>query len=185
MVLLVLKLFVSSRPFELWRCLMYLCFAIPWGTSWIPFCYVFSMLQINKWLSMHNYSWSFVCVSFYVVTWLLSSMVRVTSFMPIFRVLWSQLAILYIDLIKIVLACLLKKFYHLHTWGRAGVKLGDAWYVAKVSIILMLHACFTPIAICFVYTSWLFYAFSGTNLLTRCHSANSCFLLFLCFRKVT
>jgi hypothetical protein len=49
----------------------------------------------------------------------------------------------------------------------------------------MLHACFTPIALCFVYTSWHFYVFSGTNLLTRCHSASSCFLLFLCFRKVT
>jgi hypothetical protein len=42
----------------------------------------------------------------------------------------------------------------------------------------MLHACFTPIAICFVYTSWHFYAFLGTNLLTRCHSASFCFLLF-------
>jgi hypothetical protein len=49
----------------------------------------------------------------------------------------------------------------------------------------MLHACFTPIALCFVYTSWRFYAFFGTNLLTRCHSASSCFLLFLYFRKVT
>jgi hypothetical protein len=49
---------------------------------------------------------------------------------------------------------------------------------------LMLHACFTPIALCFVYTSWHFYAFYGTNLLTRCHSASSCFLLFLYFRKV-
>jgi hypothetical protein len=49
----------------------------------------------------------------------------------------------------------------------------------------MLHVCFTPIALCFVYTSWNFYAFSETNLLTRCHSASSCFLLFLCFRKVT
>jgi hypothetical protein len=49
----------------------------------------------------------------------------------------------------------------------------------------MLHACFTPIALCFVYTLWRFYAFSRTNLLTRCHSASSCFLLFLCFRKVT
>ena len=29
-----------------------------------------------------------------------------------------------------------------------------------------------------------FYAFSGTNLLTRCHSASSCFLLFLYSRKV-
>jgi hypothetical protein len=42
----------------------------------------------------------------------------------------------------------------------------------------MLHACFTPIALCFDYTSWRFYAFYGTNLLTRCHSASSCFLLF-------
>jgi hypothetical protein len=49
----------------------------------------------------------------------------------------------------------------------------------------MLHACFTAIAICFVYTSWHFYAFSGTNLLTRCHSASSCFLLFFYFKKVT
>jgi hypothetical protein len=49
----------------------------------------------------------------------------------------------------------------------------------------MLHACFTPIALCFVYTLWYFYAFSGTNLLTRCHSASFCFLLFLYFRKVT
>jgi hypothetical protein len=49
----------------------------------------------------------------------------------------------------------------------------------------MLHACFTQIALCFVYTSWHFYAFSGTNLLMRCHSASSRFLLFLCFRKVT
>jgi hypothetical protein len=40
-------------------------------------------------------------------------------------------------------------------------------------------------ALCFVYTSWHFYAFSGTNLLTRRHSASSYFLLFLCFRKVT
>jgi hypothetical protein len=49
----------------------------------------------------------------------------------------------------------------------------------------MLHACLTPFALCFVYTSWRFYAFSETNLLTRCHSASSYFLLFLCFRKVT
>jgi hypothetical protein len=48
----------------------------------------------------------------------------------------------------------------------------------------MLHDCFTPIALCFVYTLWHFYTFSGTNLLTRCHSASSCLLLFLYFRKV-
>jgi hypothetical protein len=48
----------------------------------------------------------------------------------------------------------------------------------------MFHACFTPIALCFVYTSYYFYAFSGTNILTRCHSASSYFLLFLYFKKV-
>jgi hypothetical protein len=49
----------------------------------------------------------------------------------------------------------------------------------------MLHACFTPTALCFVYTSWHFNAFSGTNLLTRCHRVSSLFSVFLCFRKVT
>ena len=48
----------------------------------------------------------------------------------------------------------------------------------------MLHAYIIPIATCFIHTSWLFYAFSGTNLLTRCHSASSCFLLFLVSEKL-
>jgi hypothetical protein len=137
-VLLVLKLFVSSHPFELWRCPMHLCFAIPWGTSWIPFCYVFSMLQ-NKQITFNALLFMiFVCVTFHVVTWLLSSRVRIISFMPMFRVLWSQLVMLYNNLIKIVLAaCHLKNYfcYQLPTRGRAGVKLGDAWYIANVSII--------------------------------------------------
>src|SRR3954462_7084090 len=48
----------------------------------------------------------------------------------------------------------------------------------------MLHACFVCIPTCFMCTLIQYLAFSGTNLLTRCHSASSCFLLFLCFRKV-
>jgi hypothetical protein len=188
MVLLVLKLFVSSHPFELWRCPMHLCFAIPWGTRWIPLCYVFSMLQINNWLSMHYYLWSFICVTFHVVTWLLSFMVKIISFMPMFSILWSQLAMLYIDLIKIVLACHLKNYYFLSLiYSRTS--RSKAWgclirckriYNFWCSILV-----FALIALCFVYTSWRFYVFFGTNLLTRCHSASSCFLQFLCFRKVT
>jgi hypothetical protein len=50
---------------------------------------------------------------------------------------------------------------------------------------LMLHACLYTICFVFCYTLWRFYAFFGTNLLTRCHSVSSCFLLFLCFRKAT
>jgi hypothetical protein len=48
----------------------------------------------------------------------------------------------------------------------------------------MLHACFTPFASCFVYTSWCFYVISRTNLLTRCHSASSYFLLFCVSEKL-
>jgi hypothetical protein len=44
---------------------------------------------------------------------------------------------------------------------------------------------YAPFALCFVYISWHFYTFSGTNLLTRCHSASSLFSAVLCFRKVT
>ena len=49
----------------------------------------------------------------------------------------------------------------------------------------MFHACFISIATCFVYTSCHFYTFSGTNLLTRCRSASSCFLLLLYSRKTS
>jgi hypothetical protein len=73
--------------------------------------------------------------------------------------------------------------YHLPTRGRAGVKLGDAWYNSNVSIILMLHACSYTICFVFCYTSWCFYAFSGTNLLTRCHSASSLFSTIFVFQK--
>jgi hypothetical protein len=49
----------------------------------------------------------------------------------------------------------------------------------------MLHSCLYTICFVFCYTSWCFYAFSRTNLLTRYHSASSLFLLFLCSRKAT
>jgi hypothetical protein len=49
----------------------------------------------------------------------------------------------------------------------------------------MLHACLCTICFVFCYTSWCFYAFSGTNLLTRCHSFSYMFSDVLCFRKVT
>jgi hypothetical protein len=49
----------------------------------------------------------------------------------------------------------------------------------------MLHARFYTICLVFRYTSWRFYAFFGTNLLTRWHSVSSLFSAVLCFRKVT
>jgi hypothetical protein len=47
----------------------------------------------------------------------------------------------------------------------------------------MLHACLYTICFEFCYTSWRFYAFSGTNLLTRCHSVSSLFSAIFVFQK--
>src|SRR5215207_643215 len=43
----------------------------------------------------------------------------------------------------------------------------------------MFHATLLMIPTCFMHTLCHIRAFSGTNLLTRCRSASSCFLLFL------
>src|SRR3954463_15984418 len=48
----------------------------------------------------------------------------------------------------------------------------------------MLHGCFVVVPTSFMCTFIHFLAFSGTNLLTRCRSASSCFMLFFCLRKV-
>jgi hypothetical protein len=56
-------------------------------------------------------------------------------------------------------------------------------YVSNVSIIFMLHACLCTICFVFCYTSWRFYAFSITNLLTRCHSNSSLFSAIFVFQK--
>ena len=48
----------------------------------------------------------------------------------------------------------------------------------------MFHADIISIATCFGYTLYHFYAFSGTNLLTRCHSASSLFSAVFGFRKL-
>jgi hypothetical protein len=47
----------------------------------------------------------------------------------------------------------------------------------------MLHACLYTICFVFCYTSWRFNVFSGTNLLTRCHSASSLFSAIFVFQK--
>jgi hypothetical protein len=47
----------------------------------------------------------------------------------------------------------------------------------------MVLACLCTICFVFCYTSWCFYAFSRTNLLTRCHSASSLFSAVFVFQK--
>jgi hypothetical protein len=126
---------------------MHLCFAIPWGTIWKPFAMFFHMIWTHTWLSLFHYSRSFVIVLFHVITWLLSFFYQdyifhahvLSSFDPSTQCLhrWSRLC-------RCMWTQKLFLCYNLPTRGRAGVKLGDAWYVSNVSIIfdapcLFLH----------------------------------------------
>jgi hypothetical protein len=81
-VLLVLKLFVSSRPLKLEGVLCIYVLLFLKGQAENHFAMFFYMLETHTWLSMYYYSWSFVCVTFHVITWLLSYIVKIMSFMP-------------------------------------------------------------------------------------------------------
>jgi hypothetical protein len=184
--LLVLKLFVSSRPLKLEGVLCIYVLLLHEGQAENHFAMFFYMLKTHTWLSMHYYSWSFVCVTFHVIIWLLSFIVKIISFMPMFRVLWSQHSMLYIVWSRFCWCMSPKKLlfcYHLPTQGRAGVKLGDAWYVLNVSIIFDAPCLFMHHLLCVLLHLWRFYAFSRTNLLTRCHSASSMFSAIFVFHK--
>src|SRR4051812_16291192 len=49
----------------------------------------------------------------------------------------------------------------------------------------MFLACLVSTLLCFVYTLRYFYTFSGTNQLTRCHSASCLFSAIFGFRKAS
>ena len=73
-------------------------------------------------------------------------------------------------------------FCHLPTRGRAGIKLGDAWYVSNVSIIFdcsMLLLLFWTI-LGFIFH---FYIIFGTNLLTGGQPRIAIFLPISVFRR--
>jgi hypothetical protein len=58
------------------------------------------------------------------------------------------------------------------------------WYVSNVSIIFDAPCLFFyTIYLVFHYTSWHFYAISGTNLLISCHIASSLFSAVFVFQK--
>ena len=74
-------------------------------------------------------------------------------------------------------------FYHLPTRGRAGIKLGDAWYISNVSIIF-------DCSMLLYYPFWMFmgfilhiYIIFGTNLLTGGPSRIAVFLPISVFRR--
>ena len=67
-------------------------------------------------------------------------------------------------------------FYHLPTRGRAGIKLGDAWYVSNISIIfdcsMLYYLLFWEILGFIIH----FYITFGTNLLTGGPAQICCFM---------
>jgi len=74
-------------------------------------------------------------------------------------------------------------FYHLPTRGRAGIKVGDTWYVSNVSIIFdcsMLYFILFWMSMGFIIH---FYIIFGTNLLTGGPAQIAVFCLFQCFAE--
>ena len=74
-------------------------------------------------------------------------------------------------------------FYHLPTRGRAGIKLGDAWYVSNISIIfdcsMLLYYLFWMLLGLLIH----FYIIFGINLLTGGPAQNCRFLPISEFRR--
>jgi hypothetical protein len=130
---------------------MHLCFAIPWRTSWKPLDMFFHMIWTQVWLSLFHYSWSFIYVSFHVITWLLSFYCQdyvfyahvLSSLIPALNALHSWSRLRWCMSPQKLFFC-----YHLPTRGRVGVKFGDAWYVSNISIIFDAPCLFIHHLLC-------------------------------------
>jgi hypothetical protein len=162
LVSLVLKLFVSSRPLKLEGvlCIYVLLFHEGQAKNHL-LCFPY---DLNTRLTfIVSFSWSFICVLFHVITWLLSFFYQdyifhahiLSTFDPSIQCLhrWSRLC-------RCMSPQKLFICYHLPTRGRVGVKLGDAWYVSNVSIIfdapcLFLHHLLS-VLLYFVAFLWIF-----------------------------
>ena len=69
-------------------------------------------------------------------------------------------------------------FYHLPTRGRAGIKLGDAWYVSNISIIFYCSMLYYILFWTLMGFIIHFYIIFGTNLLTGGPAQNCCFFAY-------
>ena len=69
-------------------------------------------------------------------------------------------------------------FYHLPTRGRAGIKLGDAWYVSNVSIIFDCSTLYYLLFWTLLGFTIHFYIIFGTNLLIEGPAQNCCFFAY-------
>jgi hypothetical protein len=152
MISFVLKSFVSSRPFKLEGVLCIYVLLFHEGQAENHFDIFFHMNWTHVWLSLFHYSWSFVCVSFHVITWLLSFLLsRLCLLCPCFKFFdpSTQCLLRWSRLWWCMSPQKLFFSYHLPTRGWAGVKLGNAWYVSNVSIIFDAPCLFYTI--CFMF----------------------------------
>ena len=74
-------------------------------------------------------------------------------------------------------------FYHLPTQGRAGIKLGDAWYVSNVSIIFYCSMLYYILFWTLMGFIIHFYIIFGANLLTGGPAQNCCFFAYFTVSK--
>ena len=75
-------------------------------------------------------------------------------------------------------------FYHLPTWGRAGIKLGMLIRLQRIYNFLLFHAIILSILDTLYAFLCYFTSFFGTNLLTQCPVPVAIFCLFLPFQKI-
>ena len=135
MLLLVLKFLVSSHPLNFEGVLAFMfCYSIKDMLSTTLLCLLYDhkhTVAFNALLLM------ILCLSYSSCYNIVAKFHWIISIMPMLEYLGPS-SQCFTCLIKIVLAsCHLKNYlcHHLPTRGRAGVKLGDAWYVSNVSII--------------------------------------------------
>jgi hypothetical protein len=156
MVLLVLKLFVSSHPLKLEGILCIYVFLLHEVQAEYHFAMFFYMLE-NKQLTFNTLLLMIFCLcyfscynmvaKFYCQYYIFCAHVwsRLCWCMSMLYIVWSRLC--WCMSPQKLLFC-----YHLPTRGRAGVKLGNAWYVSNISIIFDAPCLFIHHLLCVLFT---------------------------------
>jgi hypothetical protein len=151
MVLLVLKLFVSNRPLKLEGVLCIYVLLFHEGqaenhfdmffhiilNTHLTFIVLLLMIFHLCFFSCYNMVAKFYCQDYVSCTHVLSSLISTLNALPHWSRLWWCMSP------PKLFFC-----YHLPTHGRAGVKLGDAWYISNVSIIFDAPCLFIHHLLC-------------------------------------
>jgi hypothetical protein len=151
MVLFVLKLFVSSCPLKLEGVLCIYVLLLHEGQAENQFAMFFlygwnthltfnaSLLMIFclSYSSCYNMVAKFYCQDYVSYALVLSTFISALNALHRWSRLWWCMS-----------PQKLFFYYHLPTRGRAGVKLGDAWYVSNVSIIFDAPCLFIHHLLC-------------------------------------